>query len=247
MFPGLSPRHDPPRLLVVVAHPDDETFGCGSLLLAAAASGWRTSVACATRGEAGEATPGTDRRRPLGDVREGELRAAADLLGVHDVHLLGFEDSGMEGEAAPGTLVAAPSDEVGAAVTAVVDVTDPDVLVTLDGSDGHRDHVSIREATISVARERGLPCYLQCLARSLMDRWVSHMATIQPDLVYLRDAGLGTPDDQITLRIDTSEHYDARLRAGEAHASQTSPYAVLPEDLRRAFLTHEHLRQVTWP
>jgi LmbE family N-acetylglucosaminyl deacetylase len=245
VFPGLTPRHDPPRLLVVVAHPDDETFGCGSLLLAAAARGWRTSVACATRGEAGEATPGTDSSRPLGEVREDELRAAAEVLGVHDVQLLGFADSGMEGQAAAGTLVAAEAVDVAAAVAASVESVDPDVLVTLDGSDGHRDHVAIREATISVARERGLPCYLQCLPRSLMDRWVAHISTIQPDLIYLRNAELGTADDEITLTIDTSEHYQARLRAGEAHASQAPPYAALPEDLTRAFLTREHLREVT--
>ena len=42
-----------PRLQVVVAHPDDETFGCGSMLLHAAGSGAETAVVCATRGEEG--------------------------------------------------------------------------------------------------------------------------------------------------------------------------------------------------
>src|SRR5690242_4937705 len=60
------------RLQVVVAHPDDETFGCGSLLLHAAAKGATTSVVCATRGEAGEGAADD-----LGAVRERELREAA--------------------------------------------------------------------------------------------------------------------------------------------------------------------------
>ena len=47
------------RLMVVVAHPDDESFGCGSTLLHAAAAGARTAVVCATRGEAGEPAPGS--------------------------------------------------------------------------------------------------------------------------------------------------------------------------------------------
>src|SRR6478735_3239238 len=48
------------RRIVVVARPDDETFGCGSLLLHAVSEGWDTAVVCATRGEAGEPSPGTD-------------------------------------------------------------------------------------------------------------------------------------------------------------------------------------------
>src|SRR5690349_9739463 len=95
----------PPRLQLVVAHPDDETFGCGSLLLHAVAAGARTSVVCATRGEAGEGDTAD-----LGAVRERELREAARLLGVGRVDLLGFADSGMSGEAVPGSLVGAPCD-----------------------------------------------------------------------------------------------------------------------------------------
>ena len=67
-----------PTLLVVVAHPDDETFGCGSLLMHAAERGARTVVVCATRGEAGEVEQ--DVPVPaggVGELREGELRDAA--------------------------------------------------------------------------------------------------------------------------------------------------------------------------
>jgi LmbE family N-acetylglucosaminyl deacetylase len=81
-----------PRLQVVVAHPDDETFSCGSLLLHAVAAGATTAVCCATRGKAGGA--GAD----LGAVRERELRQAAAILGV---------DSGMTGDAGPDTVVGA--------------------------------------------------------------------------------------------------------------------------------------------
>ena len=117
MFPGVTPRHPTPRLLLVVAHPDDETFGCGSLLLAAAAAGWRTTVACATRGEAGELRAGADLAgRTLGDVRESELREAARLMGVSEVVLLGFGDSGMAGEPPAGSLAAAEPATVAEAV-----------------------------------------------------------------------------------------------------------------------------------
>ena len=121
---------------------------------------------------------------------------------------------------------------------------DPDVVVTLDAGDGHRDHAVIRDATVLVAGERGLPVYLQCLARSLMQRWAAHMATVQPDLAYLTQTDLGTPDEQITVVLDTGAFLEARSRAIAAHASQTSPFEGLPDDLRRAFLGREYLLAV---
>jgi LmbE family N-acetylglucosaminyl deacetylase len=248
VFPGLTPRHDPPRLAVIVAHPDDETFGCGSVLLAAAAAGWRTTVVCATRGEAGEPAEGTDlSSRTLGEMREQELREAAELLGVAEVRLLGFQDSGMEGVPTTDTLVGAPYADVLDTVRGVLGEVDPDAVVTLDAGDGHRDHFRIRDATVDVAGERGTPVYLQCLARSLMSRWAEHMAVVKPDLAHLREADLGTHDDEITLALDSSAHLPTRERAIARHRSQTSPFEGLPDDLRVAFLTRDYLRLVDTP
>ena len=78
-----------------------------------------------------------------------------------------------------------------------------------------------------------------------MDRWVAHMAEVRPGLAHLRGADLGTPDNEVTLTIDTEQHHEARERAMAVHASQTSPYEGLPTGLRRAFLTREHLVQVS--
>ncbi|GAA4379740.1 PIG-L deacetylase family protein [Nocardioides caricicola] len=243
MFADVTPRHDPPRLLVVVAHPDDETFGCGSLLLHAAGEGWETTVVCGSRGEAGEPAPGMDLGdRSLGEVREDELRQAAAVLGVARLALLDFSDSGMEGEPPTGSLCGVDPAAVTDAVRAVAADVDPDVVVSLDGSDGHRDHVRVRDASMTVAAERGVPAYLQALPRSLMARWAAHMAEVRPELeVYLRNAELGTPDAQVALVLDTSRHLEARERAIAVHASQTSPFEGLPPDLRRDFLTREHL------
>ena len=230
------------RLQVVVAHPDDETFGCGSLLLHAAAAGATTSVVCATRGEAGESAAAD-----LGAVRERELREAARLLGVDRVDLLGFADSGMSCDAAGNTLVGVPFERVVAAVRAAVDAFRPDVLVTLDASDSHRDHVRIRDAAIEAARRAGVPrVYLACLPRSLMRRWVEHMRRERPEMEHLDAdvAALGTPDEDITTVLAAAEHLPARERAMAVHASQTSPYEGLPDDLRRAFLADVHLRRV---
>jgi len=233
------------RMQVIVAHPDDETFGCGSLLLHARNAGAVTAVCCATRGEAGEVTHGVGiPPGGVGALREGELRAAARLLGVQRVDLLDLLDSGMGGEAGPGTLMAVETPLVRSRVLRAVDAFGPDVIVTLDGSDGHRDHARVRDIAIEVAAERGVPVYLQCLARSVMKRWAEHMSHEQADSAYLTLGELGTPDDQITHVIDTTEFWQQRWTAIHAHQSQTSPFEGLPEDLARAFLCREHLTLV---
>ncbi len=234
------------RLQVVVAHPDDETFGCGSLLLAAARAGAVTAVTCATRGEAGEVRAGVEvPAGGLGALRERELREAAQLLGVRRIDVLGFRDSGMEGEPPPDSLVAADEPAVRASVEDAVDAFCPNVLVTLDASDGHRDHARMRDVTLAAGRERGLPVFLHSLPRSTMRRWAEHMATIDPDLAYLKLGELGTPDEEISVVLDTSAHLEQRWEAIRAHRSQSSPFDELPDDLARAFLASDHLVAAT--
>lgn len=249
-LPLLEPDRDGRRVRfqVVVAHPDDETFGCGSLLLHAREAGAETAVVCATRGEAGEVSP--DVTVPPGGVaalREGELYAAAAVLGVGTVELLDFTDSGMEGDPAPGTLCAADPARIETAVAEAVDRFRPDVLVTLDGGDGHRDHLRVRAATTRVAEARRLPLYLHCLPRSVMSRWAEHRAKVDPDSAYLRGLELGTPDEQVTDVLDTGRHLAARWEAIGRHRSQASPFDGLPEDVQQAFLTREHLIEVIAP
>jgi LmbE family N-acetylglucosaminyl deacetylase len=236
------------RLLVVVAHPDDETFGCGSLLAHATASGVPTVVACATRGEAGSPTPGLSLEgADMAEVREAELREAADLFGVGRVELFDWIDSGMDGEPIPGSLCAAPVTEVAAVIASLVDEVRPTVIVTLDASDGHRDHAHIRDATlhaVQVSAWRPSAVYLHCLPQQLMRKWVEALVREQPDSQHLGLGDLGTPEDEITTVIDTTGFLKLRERAIAVHRSQTSPYEVMPAELRREFLTVESLRRV---
>jgi N-acetyl-1-D-myo-inositol-2-amino-2-deoxy-alpha-D-glucopyranoside deacetylase len=232
------------RLLVVVAHPDDESFGCGSVLASASAMGYDTAVLCATRGEAGASRVPTDE---LGAVRERELRAAAAILGVGQVRLLDHVDSGMSGDPAPGTLAAADPAEVADEVRGVIDEIRPDVVVTLDASDGHRDHAVVRDATISAvdgARRTPRATYLWCLARSSMARWAEHMRHLGGADAYLALSELGTPDEDITTWLDVSGSLELRWRAIRAHTSQASPYDELPADLQLEFLGTDRLRLV---
>ena len=191
-------------------------------------------MVCATRGEAGGD----------GEVREAELHEAARLLGVREVRLLGFADSGMSGDADPGTLCGADVADVETEVADALEALRPDLVVTLDASDGHRDHARIRDAVTSVLSGTDIPVYLQCLPRSLMHAWVRHQAGNADAAAYVELPDLGTPDDQLTTVVDTSAHRVARERAIAAHASQTSPYDGLPDDLRWAFLGQTHLARV---
>jgi LmbE family N-acetylglucosaminyl deacetylase len=230
------------RLLVAVAHPDDESFGCGSVLAAGAAAGDETVVLCATRGEAGESRI---RTHDLAALREAELREAARILGVGRVVLLGHADSGLDGGPAPGTLAAAPMAAVVAEVLVVLDEVRPDVVVTLDGSDGHRDHAVVRDATLAAVDAAGTSppaaTYLWCLARSSMAKWVQHVHGHEASLAM---DDLGTPDEEITTVLDVSAHLPTRWAAIRAHASQASPYEDLPATLQDEFLAVDRLKLV---
>jgi LmbE family N-acetylglucosaminyl deacetylase len=244
----MANRSPAPRLHVVVAHPDDETFGCGGLLLHARAVGFDTFVTCATRGEAGEDRDGRSGTE-LGEVRATELGLAADILGVSGVELLDFTDSGMAGPAPDRSLIGADLGEVVAAVVESMRRVRPDAVLTLDASDGHRDHERIREATLLAAAEVGVATvHLSCLPASLMRRWVERMRAEQPGKEHVRDADepvLGTPDAQISTLVDVRGHRARLARAMAEHASQDSPYENLPADLRDAFLDTARARRIT--
>lgn len=180
-------------------------------------------------------------------VREGELREAAALLGVSRVVLFDWVDSGMDGAPGNGTLVAAALDEVASVIVELIDDVKPTVVVTLDASDGHRDHAHIRDATLSAVQSsswRPGRVYLHCLPQMLMRKWVQALREQNPESEHLDLGDLGTPEDLITTVIDTTDHHHLREAAIAVHRSQTSPYEVMPPDLRREFLTAERLRRV---
>ena len=237
-------------LLVIVAHPDDETFGTGSVIASAARAGVQVTVCCATRGEAGDAP---DRfTGDLGALRESELRAAGAVLGVKRFVLLDYLDSGMAGDPAAGTLAAADSVDVAERLEAVIADVEPDLVVTLDPDhgDGHRDHVVIARATVQAARTRpNLRVYAWALARPLLARWFVELEALRPDSEHLDldRAGLGRPEAEITTIVDASSVLDTRERAIALHASQTSPYDGMPADLRADFLTTDRLVRLVPP
>lgn len=172
-------------VLVVHAHPDDESLATGALLATLARSGTRVELVTATRGEEGEVVPGSiadGDERPLDEIRAREIDEACAHLGVHQRHMLGsapalaageeprvYRDSGMqwvrEGlagpaeTAGPDSFTKRPLDQAADDLVALVEQVRPDVLLGYDdaGSYGHPDHVHAHHVTAAAAQRTGTP------------------------------------------------------------------------------------------
>jgi N-acetyl-1-D-myo-inositol-2-amino-2-deoxy-alpha-D-glucopyranoside deacetylase len=143
-------------ILLVHAHPDDETIATGGLMARYVDQGVGVTLVTCTLGEEGEVlVPGlehlaSDREDQLGEHRQSELAAAMGILGVQDWRLLGgagrYRDSGMAETPAndrPGAFWRCDLLEAAAALVAVIREVRPQVLVTYDdfGGYGHPDHI----------------------------------------------------------------------------------------------------------
>ncbi len=149
-------KPDASRMLLVHAHPDDESIGTGATMAKYAAEGAQVTLVTCTLGELGEVIPpelahlAWDSGGGLGQHRIGELAAACAALGVTDHRFLGgagrWRDSGMMGTPSnhwPGCFWQADVDEAARSLLAVITDVKPQVLVTYDanGFYGHPDHI----------------------------------------------------------------------------------------------------------
>ncbi len=133
----------PLSLMCIVAHPDDESLGIGFTLAKYSAEGVFTSIVMATRGERGwqgnpQDNPGP---RALGRIREAELLASANILGVDEVNFLDYID---------GDLERAKPAEISGKIAAHIRRVRPQVVITFDpfGAYGHPDHIAISQFTL---------------------------------------------------------------------------------------------------
>ncbi|MGW9302535.1 N-acetyl-1-D-myo-inositol-2-amino-2-deoxy-alpha-D-glucopyranoside deacetylase [Streptomyces cyaneofuscatus] len=196
------------RLLLVHAHPDDESINNGATMARYAAEGAHVTLVTCTLGEEGEVIPpalahlAADRDDALGPHRVGELAAAMKELGVTDHRFLGgagrFRDSGMMGteqNERPGAFWATPVDEAAAPLVDVIREVRPQVLVTYDpdGGYGHPDHiqahrVAMRAADLAAdpAYGTGAPhtiakIYWNRVERAVLEAAFDHLRTTAPD------------------------------------------------------------------
>ncbi|MFF5445188.1 N-acetyl-1-D-myo-inositol-2-amino-2-deoxy-alpha-D-glucopyranoside deacetylase [Streptomyces sp. NPDC012888] len=162
------------RLLLVHAHPDDESINNGVTMARYAAEGAHVALVTCTLGEEGEVIPSglahltADQDDTLGAHRVGELAAAMAELGVTDHRFLGgpgrFRDSGMMGldqNRRPGAFWAADTDEAAAHLVEVIRSLRPQVLVTYDpdGGYGHPDHIQAHRVAMRATELAAEPAY----------------------------------------------------------------------------------------
>ena len=200
------------HLVVLAAHPDDETLGAAGLVARVAAAGVPVTVVVATDGDGSH--PGSPTLTPdqLVQVRRAELvRALAHVAPRAAVHLLGLPDGGLRERA----------DRLHRAVDGVLDTLDAPagrgasvVLVAPWSGDGHRDHRVAGEVARAVAERRGLDLLEYPV-------WMWHWADPSGDDV---------PWERMERLDLTAAEVGSKAAALGEHRSQTAPLSPAPGD-----------------
>ena len=228
-------------LLAVYAHPDDEVF-TGGVLAHYAALGVSVTLVCVTNGDAGKITDPdiqVNSAEELARLREGELRASADILGVHEVVTLGYGDSGREERTrGPGdakALANADLLEVEQKIREVIERVRPQVIVTFDphGAYGHADHLATHRATSAAFFSTG---HLEGAPKRLFFGVLTNETAKQIGEERGLDPHVyGVSDDTVTFTLDVSSYVDKKQAALKVHRSQmgpTSRVAQMTEEAR---------------
>jgi len=233
------------KLLAIFAHPDDESMGMGATLAKYSAEGVDTHLVTATRGERGwfgpeEQNPGLG---ALGQLREGELRRAAETLGLKSVHFLDYID---------GDLDRADPAEAIARIVTHIRTLQPQVIVTFppDGNYGHPDHIATSQFTQAAivcaadasyaADAKNLPAHRVSKLYYMVDaeKFINFITSVMGDITFQVDdqtrGEVAWKEWMVTTRIDTSAHCGTAFRAIKCHASQMAtigPLADAPEEM----------------
>ena len=227
------------RLLVVFAHPDDESMGMGGTLAKYAAEGVETYLVCATRGERGwfgpeEQNPGLD---ALGKIRERELENAVAELGMQGLYFLDYIDGEVD--------QSDPAEAIGKLVTHIRRLM-PQVVVTFppDGNYGHPDHIAVGQFTsaavvcaadASYQDAENFAPYRVSKQYYMVDSedFIKLVAPFIGDMTFPVDDELRGEvtwkEWMITTRIDMAEHCRAAWRAIQCHQSQLPTLGLLAE------------------
>jgi LmbE family N-acetylglucosaminyl deacetylase len=227
--------------MAVHAHPDDEVISTGGILARYATEGVRTVVVTCTDGSQGFGPGGVLPGEPGHDLdavaatRRKELARSCSLLGVSNLELLGYRDSGMAGWAGndrPEAFCNVPLEAAAEALAAHIERYEPQVVVTYDtnGGYGHPDHVQTHRVAMAALdrTEAASKVYFTARSRASAQRMAELRERLQlpprrrPEGSgrQAREVPAGTPDSAITTVIDTGAAVERKRAALEAHASQ---------------------------
>lgn len=214
-------------ILLLFAHPDDESFGLGGTVARYSAAGIIVDLVCATRGEKGTRL-GIPDGVDTGSVRERELRAAAAVIGIRNIYFLDYTD---------GELADADGRELAEKVANIMKELQPEVVITFgeDGITGHPDHIAIGRATTAACNRLKASGYPRKLY------YVTVPASAVPDGAA---SGIATrPDYEITTTIDIAAYLEPKIRSISAHRSQQDTYQFIDmlKDAGSPFSKHEFL------
>jgi len=239
-----------PKLLAVLAHPDDESLGFGGTLAKYASQGVDVFLLTATRGDGGRyhghrpGEPQHPGQSALAKIRETELRAAAAVLGVREVSLLDYHDQQLD-SAEPRAVVAS--------IAAHLKRIHPDVVVTFgpDGAYGHPDHIAISQfTTAAIVAAAGVHQVSKLYQIAWSEKkWAPYQAAFR-NLSKTVDGIVRKPspwpDWMLTTVLDTSKVWPTVWRAINCHKTQMSVYRKLEslsaDDHRSLWGTQEFYR-----
>jgi LmbE family N-acetylglucosaminyl deacetylase len=231
-------------MMAVHAHPDDEASSTGGVLATYSAQGIRTVVVTCTNGEFGDGPggvkPGANGHDEQAVARQrlAELRESAAILGVSDLELLGYHDSGMpdwEYKDRADAFCNVPEADVAARISALIEQYRPQVLITYDdkGPYQHPDHVHASRAAQAAFAGSGIAAKLYLTAMRRSD-WLKIWEA-------LRELGEEVPDFEA---MDA----DARRQAAESEQRVTTSVDIRPVLARKrdALFAHGSQIQESW-
>ena len=247
------------RLLLVHAHPDDETINNGITMAKYAQEGAKVTLVTCTRGEEGEvlveelANLASNRDDKLGEHREIELKNAMKLLGIEDYRFLGapdkkWRDSGMIGtpqNERSDVFWQANLEEVAQELVKVILETKPQVLITYDefGGYGHPDHIKANQVAMKaadLAATQGWKIskiYWNTMPRSVIQNGIEKMKEVGSSFFGAESADdlpFAKPDELVSTVIRGVEFVPQKLEAMKAHATQIAvdgPFFALSNNL----------------
>ncbi len=205
----------PHDLLLLLAHPDDESFFIAGTVAKLAAAGQRAGLVCATRGQAGALgapdAPPLATRETIGAVREQELRDACTAIDLDLVALLDYHDR---------QLSDADPDEIRATLVRVIRAERPRVVATFDpnGITRHPDHIAISRFAADAVPAAADPRWAPALGPAHRVRRVVWPSPAEPWTEWRPDRlrAIGGVD----YVVDVSAHAAQKEAALAAHRTQ---------------------------